>query len=114
MIKARRRWWSAEVEAVLKPVLLNDLEQLREQVRAGIAEVWQLEGLHLLTRVEGKELVVCCGIGDGLSRLAPFIRAAAKKQGCETIRYHSQRPALARLLTGYGFSEVERVYQMKV
>lgn len=113
-MKARRLWWSAEVEAVLLPVLRDDLQLLRQQVRAGIAEVWQLEGLHLLTRIENKELVVCCAVGEGLDRLSPFIQAAAKNKGCETIRYHSQRPALARLLKEYGFKEVERIYQMQV
>lgn len=115
-MKAVRLKWSPDMLAVLQPVMGSEAEQLqlKKQVACGLAEVWRIEQVYMIVRQEGAELVICCLAGKGLLEVTPLIHEAAKQAGCETIRFHTDRPALARLLCEYGFYELERVYQMKV
>lgn len=113
-MKVRRLGWNSRVSEIFAPVLGSDEIEMRMQIQQGIAEIWQLDTLFLITRIEESELVVCCAIGQGLKELAPLINRAAKQKGCKTIRFHSTRPALSRLLKVWKFRELERVYQMEV
>ena len=115
-MKAARLNWSSEMLAVLQPVMGSAAEQLqlKKQVACGMAEVWRIEQVYMIVRQEESELVICCLAGKGLLKVAPLVVEAANQAGCETIRFHSSRPGLARLLTECGFYELERVYQMKV
>ena len=108
--------WTAEADRGLGETLGVFRDDLAEQVRRGIAELWRFGAdTYMVTRLDkvrelGLQLVVCCVKGRGAHQIAPFIIAAAKKQGVHSIRFHSSRPGMARLFGRYGFREAERVY----
>jgi hypothetical protein len=65
-------------------------------------------------RPEGSELVIVCAEGRNLLKAAPKITQAARKAGFSTMRFHTERPALARLLNNYGFYEAERIFRARL
>ncbi|SRR5258706_1820716 len=109
--------WSDAAELGLGETLGKFRDELADQVNRGIAELWRLgRRTYLLTRLDkwahGSELVVCCLKGEGLHEIAPVIIERAKKQGIDSIRFHTTRPGLSRLVSRYGFRESERVYTL--
>ncbi len=74
-----------------------------DEIRRGVAECWQVDParLFLITRIEKKELVVCCAAGKSLIDACVYLLAAAKQQGLHSIRFHTEKPAFVRLITRY-------------
>ncbi len=93
------------------------------EIQQGIAELWRINGgaAWMITRVEGSELVVCCLAGRDLLPVCAVLYRAASLRGLSSIRFHTGRRGLARLVNrgGYGASveEIrpgERVYRVRV
>ena len=111
--------WVAEAEVGLALTLRDDRATLRDQVNQGIAQLWQVmtdQGESwLITRVEllddYKELVVCCYQGCDVKTVTPVIYRCAEEQGFDSIRYHTQRKGLNRLVKPLGFTEHEVIYR---
>lgn len=111
----RKAAWSAEVEQKLAPVLREYLPAIRDNVESGKNQLWIVNStLHLVTWMDTQELVIVAAAGTGLREFAPYLYRAAQQAGATTIRFHTKRPALARLLSEWGFKERERVYAMEV
>ena len=66
----------------------------------GVSQCWRFnKGLaYMLTRVEKKELVVCCFEGSRLKPLIDYLFISAKSCGFTSIRFHTKRPAILKLL----------------
>ena len=111
----RFKQWRPEAERGLDQTLRNDTEALKTQVNSGIAELWHIDGHSwMISRVEDygdkKELVICCYQGKDLLTIGEEIIKAAKQQGLHSIRFHTQRKGLNRLLKPFGFRYLETVY----
>ena len=111
----RIKQWTAEAERGLNQTLRDDTEALKQQVNSGIAELWRINGdSWMISRVEQyadkNELVVCCFQGKDLLTIGTEIIGAAKEQGLHSIRFHTQRKGLNRLLKPFGFRYLETVY----
>jgi len=112
-----RKPWSDDAEQGLGETLRDDVELLRDQVAQGVAELWRVDGHSwMITRVEPipnrrPELVVCCYKGRDLNRVTQYLMKAAIKQGFGSIRYHTRRKGLNRLVADLGFEFMETIYQ---
>ena len=114
--------WTDKATTGLQQCLRGDLPILREQVNHGIAQLWQVitdKGESwLITRVEMindlKELVVCCYQGCDVNTVTPVIYRCAEQQGFDSIRYHTQRKGLNRLVKPLGFNEHEVIYRKQL
>ena len=91
-----------------------DREILTQDIAEGISELYEIDGgkAYAITRIEPKELVICCFQGSGLREAAPRFVAAAKAAGCTSIRFHTENTALARLLSEYKPKHIEHVYRV--
>lgn len=109
--------WSDEAETGLNEVLGGDKHIIKDQVENGIAELWSLNGDgYLITRIEEErgELVIMCFQGKNAKTMVQECMTAADKQGLKTIRFHTQRPALKRLLKGFAPKESETVFRIEL
>ena len=100
----------------LRDTLLDDAAAIVQMVERGVAELWRINGgeSHLVTRIEGGELVVMCYQGRDAVGIALVVERAARRRGIQSVRFHTNRPALQRLLSRFGFVEIERVYQVRL
>lgn len=105
------------IAQAVKPL---SLVNIRRQVQDGQAQLFQvLDGTRVvgafILRIDqtatGSEGVIVAGAGqcDGVDMLQTCMPAIEKMFiGCERIRYHTEKPALARKLArmGYGGGEI--------
>lgn len=112
----RVKHWTPEAEAGLVDVLGRHRAGVIADVQAGLAELYRIdEGrTWLVTRLEGDELVICCMQGRGARELMPYLLQAAQRADCLSVRFHTERPALKRLLAPYGFELAEYVFRARV
>lgn len=105
--------WHLKAEKSLKKSIGNDLEFIKNQVKNKQAGLYSLFGkdfdLYIVIRIEELEMVIMCLEGRGLKKAESFILNLAKKAGCKSIRYHSNRKGLYRMLNN--FKEVETIYR---
>lgn len=94
----------------------SDAGFIRREIESGSCALWRLNRgqVYMVTRGEGAECVIVALEGVGLHDVAPDIIASVKRSGFESIRFHSKRPALCRMLKRYGFQERERVYELSL
>ena len=115
----REKWREAAVKG-LGETLRDCEELLREQVENNIAELWCIDGHSwMITRTEyfpnrQPELVVCCYKGEQVKAVTKVIYETAIKQGFGSIRYHTQRPGLNRLVSDLGFEFMESIYHKQI
>lgn len=111
---AVRRVPLASVRDLLRPTFGPDESLIEADVESGAAHCWQIGQAAMITRREGRELVVVCLAGKELRQIAPAICEAARRAGCETIRFHTKRPGMWRLLRHVGAELREYVFEIKV
>jgi hypothetical protein len=105
---------AADVET-LAPAMGADAEQIAAEVSAGISQLIRYaDGSRIVARVEydatGGELVIVAGAGrDAPGKVAALVEQAERRGW--TVRFHTKRPALGRMLARLGFTESERVYR---
>ena len=115
-----RKQWSQEAVIGLGETLRDCEDLLRDQVNRGIAELWQVDDHSwMITRTEyfpnrKPELVVCCYKGEQLNAVTQLIMATAIKNGFGSIRYHTQRKGLNRLVQDLGFEFMESIYHKQL
>lgn len=108
--------WTREAEQGLGETLRGDADLLRQQVNDGIAELWRIENHSwMITRVEDlpgrkPELVVCCYKGKDLRTVGDLILTQANRQDFGSIRFHTRRKGLNRLLHKFEFDYLETIY----
>ncbi len=101
--------------ATLGPALGEDAAQIAAEVAAGIARVIRYrDGSRIVIRLEhdanGAELVIVAGAGrDAPGKVAALVEQARGRGW--SVRFHTRRPALGRMLARLGFTESERVYR---
>ena len=112
---AKKITWG-EISTHVKGAMSGDDGYFEKAINSGQCQAWQFLGsdLWMITRSEGRELVVCCIEGSGLNDAAPQIIRAAVGGRFETIRFHTKRPALGKMLSGFGFEEFERIYKLEL
>lgn len=115
-MQIEQKAWSEKAKQGLDETLHDCTDLLREQVDTGVAQLWHI-GDHswMITRVERfpdrkPELVVCCYKGRDLNTVTQIIMASAINQGFGSIRYHTRRKGLNRLVSNLGFEYMETIY----
>lgn len=92
----------------------NEWIRLADDIREGYAELFEIDGGDsvAVTRLETDiaELVVCAYVGSKALEFAQMMCCIAKKNGAETMRYHTRRKGMGRLLADLGAVETETVY----
>lgn len=114
--------WLDNATVGLSHALRGDLPELKAQVTSGMAQLWEINSDQgkswMISRVEInnglQELVICCYQGCDLKRVAPIIYESAERQGFASIRFHTQRKGLNRLIVDLGFTPYETVYKRKL
>jgi len=120
-ITLHRHWLDAATKG-LGEALRGELSYFQDQVNQGVAQLWEIHSDHglswMISRVEmiddQQELVICCYQGCDLKHIAPVIYANAVRQGFASIRFHTQRQGLNRLIIDLGFTPYETVYRKKL
>ncbi|MBT3307954.1 MAG: hypothetical protein HOL04_11825 [Gammaproteobacteria bacterium] len=116
-MKVQRIGWSKTVEARIAPLLEPEaLAVIRTNVEQEHNRLWSFDQgkALLITWLDGTELVIVAMEGEGVHEISKWVYAAAKKSGCSSVRFHTNRPALQRMVSEYGFTERERVYAMEI
>jgi hypothetical protein len=111
--------WIDNATAGLTHSVGADLPLLKAQVNAGTAQLWEINTHKgkswMISRLEitgdQKELVVCCFEGCDLTRISSLIYQSAQQQGIDSIRFHTKRKGLNRLIEHLGFTPYEVVYR---
>jgi len=99
---------------------LADFNIIRSEVEKGVSRFVNICGVYFVLRVDGDSLTVVCAQGSNLKQASHIIIALAKKLKLKSILFHTQRPALARLLKHCNFNFLETaptgyaVYKMAV
>lgn len=106
---------AAEIAAHVSTAAGQDWRLIAEEIDSGSCEAWRVNAgeAFMVTRIEHRtnELVVVCFEGRGLRAVADAIMEQAKHIGCRSIRFHTGRPALGKMMQRFGFDELERVYR---
>jgi hypothetical protein len=105
---------TAEVEKVLAPAFLADADVIKNQLSSGVAELFKVHSAFFVTRLENTELVIVALAGENLALAAQVIFDSAKAVGCQSIRIHTKRKGLARMLKKFKPEHVETVYRRKL
>lgn len=105
---------TADIAKVLKPAFVDDAEFIINQIQSGVAELFSVDNAFFVTRLEDTELVIVALAGENLATAATEIFNAAQKIGCQSIRFHTKRKGLARMLKSFKPSYVETVYRVEV
>lgn len=100
--------------ATLAPAMGGDADLIVAEVEAGAAKLLAYpDGSRIVVRLETgepSELVIVAGAGCGALEKVEALASMADRQGW-SVRFHTRRPALGRLLGRLGFIESERVYR---
>lgn len=103
-----------EDAAILAEAMGDDADDIRAQVASGEASLLRYEdGSRIVLRLEkatkGNELVIVAGAGAGARDKVASLCDLANGKGW-SVRFHTKRPALGRMLESLGFTEKERVF----
>lgn len=110
--------WSEEAARGLAEAMGMDAAEIEADVRAGRAELWRIDDHGwVVTRMEcstsGRELVLVAGQGRGLHQVVSDAQRIARAAGAASIRIHSARRGMGRMLARLGFEAVETVYRWR-
>lgn len=108
--------WSEEAKANLSRALDVDIDLIGEQVKRGIATLWIIDSgaAYMVTRREFDTFVVVAYEGSNLREATAHVIRVAQMGGCHDIRFHTNNPALIRLLREYDPEPIEYVMRIKV
>jgi hypothetical protein len=112
-VAVRRVGW-ADVVDQLRDTFEGDEVEIHQDVVTGHATCWQLNDCSMISRRDDKELVVMCLAGKGLGDISPSIMEAARQAGCKSLRFHTKRPALGRMLKTLGFEPSEYIFRAEL
>ena len=108
--------WSDEARVNLARALDVDIDLIGEQVKRGISDLWVIDNgaAYMVTRREFDTFVVVAYEGIKLKETAAYVIRLAQATGCREIRFHTNKPALIRMLREYDPEPIEYVMRIKV
>ncbi len=108
--------WDSEAEQGLCLTFGRDHDVIVQGVNQRWLECYRLFGgkAYMVTRVERGVLTCCCYQGERLIEATRWMRAQCQRLGLKAIRFHTQRPALQRLLREFDFKLEEYVFRFDV
>lgn len=105
--------WSPEAAELLRPcfTVAGALEQVGAQVESGravlfvaLAESGEMRAAFVL-RVDGDEGVIVAAVGPLKSMPALLPHIEGRFMGCDSVRFHTSRPGVARLMAECGYTD---------
>lgn len=130
MVDFKKIELNQDIKLFLAPAMANDpLNSINSVIQDIERGVCQLIGgfiddkltLAFVIRIDvgelGKELVVVVGASSvygGTSLSIPYFEKIARQEGCEYIRIHTAKKALAKILVKNGFEVSELVVRKRV
>lgn len=112
-LRSQKIAWNPQAEAVLFPALRGDLAGIRDEVQDGAASLYRFDhnrgSTWVVLRGEGSELVVVAMAGAGLHNVAAAIISSARRSGFASLRCHTDRAGMERMLRRYGAERREIV-----
>lgn len=116
-MRFKRIDWSADVAKRLENALSIDADLIEQDVRKNRASLYEINygDSYMVARIESEgEFVVVAFEGKNLLEVVPHVMANAQREGCKSIRFHTQRPGLVRLLKDYNPQPLEYVCRINV
>jgi hypothetical protein len=110
------RAWSSECDEGLCYALGSDRDELVAGVNEGRLECYRLwDGeAYMITRTERGVVTCCCYQGARLREAAAWVIDRCRQIGITEVRFHTQRPALSRMLKPFHFQPVEQVFATRI
>lgn len=96
--------WSDSFASHISIAAGSDRDLIAKEIQQGISKAWRYkpngETLgYVVTRLEGDDTLVCvCYEGTHLKQFADFLCEVCRDYDIPYIRFHTQRPALFKLL----------------
>lgn len=88
---------------------------IRNDILAKRAQLFQCpDDTYLVLRIEGTELVIVACVGRNSNELMQRCLEIAQGHGLLSIRFHTKRRGLPRLIKRFKPYELERVYRVNV
>lgn len=108
--------WSSEARENLSRALDCDIDLIAEQVKRDVARLWIIDdgAAYMVTRRELETLVIVAYEGSALKETTPHVMRAAIVLGCKELRFHTNNPALIRMLREFDPQPIEYVMRIKV
>lgn len=93
-----------------------DWPELAQEVEAGVVGLYEVNQgrAYAVLRNESPELVVCVYQGEGLKQFADYMYENAGKNGFKSVRFHTRRPGIARMIKHLNPEPVEHVLRVKI
>ncbi len=90
-----------------------------EAVRNKQASFYHLKGSGVSVRFVGlvtdeNDYLILAMTGKGLANAAPYIIEAVKSQGYRSIKYHTVRRGMERILKSFGFAVIDKTVYSSV
>lgn len=116
-MEVKKITWFPRLDAVMEAALGDDLEFIKNEIKTGVCELWEVVGKgYLITRIEPDqskqpyELVFVAAVGKNMQAAIPYFQELARPLGVQKMRIHSKRPGMGRYLKSFGFEQAEVVY----
>lgn len=112
---SRAQWSDAAAGGLARAMkYADDASCIETEVRADRAELWECDDGEswLITRIEGRELVIVCYEGKNARLMFKQFHAHATAKGFKSLRFHTQQPWLIELFRDFEPEPVE--YVMRV
>lgn len=108
------RWhWTYSVHSALLPALGVDINEIKQEVISGECMLFLVKPSKtwVVLRVEGNELVVVAMVGSGAITVSQALYDECVKQGMNSLRFHTKRPGLARLLKKFNPVLIQQTHE---
>lgn len=121
VLNAEKIRWFAALDEIMKDVLYEDMNAVRDEVKKGACELWEIQGHgYTITRAEldhngnPADFVFVAGIGENARKVIEHFKNGAIKAGFKRFRIHSRRVGMGRYLKKIGFKPFETVYTLEL
>lgn len=104
---------------ILLPAMIPDERYFLDALKKKV-EAWEINdgAAYMITRIEVSgdtcEFVVCCFAGHGLLAAAPYIIDMARECRAQSIRFHTRRRGIGRMMSAFGFAEREKIFALEL
>ena len=90
-------------------------EAIKRDIESNAAQLFECsDNTYLVLRIEGTELIILALVGKHAIEIMDFCVRIARAKGLPSVRFHTARPGLARLVKQFHPVELERVYKVDV